>query len=88
MFPNKSGKVLNQNVFRRGGFYLLLAKAELPKIRIHDIRHTYASLLLQAGAPLHYVKEQLGHSTIATTVDLYGHCQPSANREILNILDK
>ena len=51
------------------------------------IRHTYASLLLQAGAPLHYVKEQLGHSTIATTVDFYGHCQSGANREIINQLD-
>ncbi len=87
IFPGKCGEPLNQNVFRHGVFYHLLAKADLPKIRLHDMRHTYASLLLQAGAPLHYVKEQLGHSTIATTVDLYGHCQPGANRETINQLD-
>ncbi|MHC4060390.1 MAG: tyrosine-type recombinase/integrase [Planctomycetota bacterium] len=68
-------------------FQPLLEKANLPKIRIHDIRHTYASLLLQAGAPIHYVKEQLGHSTIATTVDLYGHIAPGVNRETLDKLD-
>ena len=56
-------------------------------MRIHDCRHTYASLLLQAGAPLHFVKEQLEHSTIATTVDLYGHITPGANRSVLDCLD-
>ncbi|MHC4243610.1 MAG: tyrosine-type recombinase/integrase [Planctomycetota bacterium] len=56
-------------------------------MRIHDCRHTYASLLLQAGAPLHFAKEQLGHSTIATTVDLYGHIIPCTNRSVLDSLD-
>ncbi|MHC4912117.1 MAG: tyrosine-type recombinase/integrase [Planctomycetota bacterium] len=78
---------MNDNIFRRRVIYSLLAKADLPRIRIHDIRHTYASPLLQAGAPIHYVKDQLGHSSIATTVDLYGHCQPSTNREAINRLD-
>jgi integrase len=87
VFPGQDGGPINGNVFRRGVFYKLLIKAKLPKIRIHDIRHTYASLLLQAGAPIHYVKEQLGHSSITMTVDLYGHCQPSVNRAALNLLD-
>ncbi|MHC4214536.1 MAG: site-specific integrase, partial [Planctomycetota bacterium] len=87
VFPNPNGKPINDNVFRRGVFYALLSKAKLPKIRIHDIRHTYASLLLQAGAPIHYVKEQLGHSSISTTVDLYGHAIPGANRKAINKLD-
>jgi integrase len=87
VFPDRNGEPLNHDVFRRHTFYKLLAKANLPQIRIHDIRHTYASLLLQAGAPVHYVKDQLGHSSIATTVDLYGHCQPGANRESINRLD-
>ena len=87
VFPRANGEPLNDNVFRRSVFYKLLTKAGLPQIRIHDIRHTYASLLLQAGAPIHYVKEQLGHSSIATTVDLYGHCQPGVNKEILDTLD-
>lgn len=87
VFPNRNGEPMNSTIFRRGVFYKLLAAAKLPKIRIHDIRHTYASLLLQAGAPVHYVKDQLGHSSITTTVDLYGHCQPGMNREAVNRLD-
>ncbi len=58
----------------------LLGKAGLRRIRFHDLRHTYASLLIQAGESLAYVKEQLGHSSIQITVDLYGHLVPGANR--------
>jgi integrase len=87
VFPNIYGEPINDRYFRCAIFYPLLEKAGLPKIRIHDTRHTYASLLLQAGAPIHYVKDQLGHSSIATTVDLYGHLSPGANRDTLNMLD-
>jgi integrase len=87
VFPDENGEPMNDNIFRRGVFYKLLSQAGVPKIRIHDIRHTYASLLLQAGAPIHYVKDQLGHSSISITVDLYGHCQPGINRDAVNRLD-
>ncbi|MDH4201536.1 MAG: site-specific integrase [Phycisphaerae bacterium] len=87
VFPDREGEPINANIFRRGVFYKSLTKAKLPKIRVHDIRHTYASLLLQIGAPIHYVKEQLGHSSITMTVDLYGHCQPGVNRSAINQLD-
>ena len=46
--------------------------------RMHDLRHTFASQLLQGGASLAYVRDQLGHSSISVTADLYGHLQPSA----------
>ena len=59
----------------------------LRRFRIHDLRHTFASLLIQDGASLAYVKEQLGHSTIAVTVDLYGHLVPSANIAFVDRLD-
>lgn len=86
VFAGNGGKPRSPNQLRKA-FYQLLSQAELTRIRLHDIRHTYASLLLQAGAPIHYVKEQLGHSTIATTVDLYGHVSPGANRGVLDSLD-
>ena len=41
-------------------FYPLLEKADVPRFRFHDIRHTFASLLLAQGESLHYVKEQMG----------------------------
>ena len=57
------------------------------KIRFHDLRHTFASLLIQNGEPLTYVKEQMGHSSIQVTVDVYGHIVPSANRAAVYKLD-
>lgn len=57
------------------------AKAGLPKIRFHDLRHLHASLLINAGIPLAVVSKRLGHSTIAVTVDLYGHLMRDANRD-------
>jgi integrase len=47
---------------------------------IHAFRHTFASLLIQQGETLVYVKEQLGHSSIQITVDVYGHLVPGGNR--------
>jgi len=59
----------------------------LREIRFHDIRHTVASLFLSDGASPVYVKEQLGHTSIQMTVDIYGHLIPSSNREMVNRLD-
>jgi integrase len=52
----------------------------------HGLRHTFASLLIQNGEPLAYVKDQLGHSSIKMTVDVYGHLVPGANRQEVNRL--
>jgi integrase len=52
-----------------------------------SIRHTCASLLLSDVASLVYVKEQLGHSSIEVTVDIYGHLIPGSNRHSVNKLD-
>lgn len=57
------------------------------RIRFHDIRHTFASLLLQQGESLTYVKEQMGHSSIQVTVDIYGHPVPGGNRAAVDKLD-
>jgi len=53
-------------------------------MRFHDIRHTFASLLLSNGESPVYVKEQLGHSSIKMTVDMYGHLIPSSKRGAVN----
>ncbi len=77
---------IHQNSIR-DVFKKILRKAKLRDIRFHDIRHTYASLLLSDGASPVYVKEQLGHSSIKMTVDIYGHWIPSSNRAAVNRLD-
>jgi len=73
-------KPLNPTAAREA-WYKLLAEIGARKLRIHDLRHTYACLLLQKGAPPSYVKEQLGHSSIQVTIDIYGHMIPGANRK-------
>ena len=66
----------------------LLTLVKLRHVRIHDLRHSYASSLLQAGESIQYVKQQLRHSTIKLTVDLYGHLIPSANRAAIAKLEE
>jgi integrase len=58
------------------------------QVRFHDLRHTFASLLLQNGESPAYVKEQMGHSSIAITVGLYGHLIPGGNRRAVDRLDR
>ena len=82
----RDGKHIEQNFIRRT-FERILSKAGLRSIRIHDIRHTFASLLLTNGESPVYVKEQMGHSSIQITVDIYGHLIPNSNRDAVNRLD-
>jgi Phage integrase family len=53
----------------------------------HDLRHTFGSLLIQDGASLAYVKEQMGHSSIQITVDTHGHLIPGADIAWVDRLD-
>jgi integrase len=57
-------------------------------VRLHDLRHTFASLLLSAGAPLKVVSDALGHSTIAITADTYAHVTPELRREAADAMDR
>ena len=68
-------------------FLPVLVKAGICKIRLHDLRHTFGSLLIQNGASLVYVNEQMGHSSIQVTVDIYGHLIPGANVSFVDTLD-
>jgi integrase len=66
VFPSPSDPTtpLNAEHLRFKVWYRVLRHAKLRGVRLHDLRHTYASLLLQAGEPIGYVKQQLGHSSI------------------------
>jgi integrase len=57
------------------------------RIRFHDLRHTFASLLLSNGESPANVKEQMGHSSIQVTVNIYGHLIPGGNRQAVDRLD-
>jgi len=85
--PYFTGNQLDPSWFRRVPWRKVFEVADVQQVRIHDMRHTFASLLLQQGESLHYVKEQLGHASITTTVDTYGHLAQGSNRNAVNILD-
>lgn len=86
IFCNSDGGTIDIQNLKNRHFNKILEKAGLHRIRFHDLRHTFASLLLQNGESLAYVKEQLGHSSIKMTVDIYGHLVPGANRQAVNRL--
>ena len=79
VFPSQAGAVLDAGNLVRRYFHPCVEKAGLRRIRFHDLRHTFGSLLIQDDAPLPYVKEQMGHSSIQITVDIYGHLVPGAD---------
>ena len=65
----------------------LLERGGLRSIRFHDLRHTYGSLLIRAGASLAYVQRMLGHASIQTTVDTYIHLLPGGDIDFSDRLD-
>ena len=87
VFPSETGGLLHPHNLRDRVFYGLLTKAKLRRVRFHDLRHTFASLLLQNGESPVYVKEQMGHSSIQVTVDCYGHLIPGGNKQAVDRLD-
>lgn len=68
-------------------FRALVRAAPVPVIRLHDLRHTHASLLLADGVPIKVVSERLGHTTIAMTLDVYGHLLPGMDAEAADRFD-
>ena len=72
IFTREDGRPLRPEYATRH-FQALALKAGLPVIRLHDLRHTNASLALSAGVDLKVVSERLGHSQLAITADLYTH---------------
>jgi integrase len=91
-WPNRRGESCAKA--QRCGRCLLfsgpLTKADVRRRRsvIHVLRHTFASLLLQRGESLMYVKEQMGHGSIQVTADVYGHLVPGGNRGAVDRLDE
>src|SRR5262245_60126596 len=87
VFINEDGRQIEHGNYSKRVFHPLLIKAGLRRVRFHDLRHTFASLLLQQGESPQYVKEQMGHHSIQVTVDIYGHLIPGANRKAVDRLD-
>ena len=88
VFATRKGTQLEaQNVINRY-FKPLLRRAGLPDIRWHDLRHTYATLLLARGTHPTYVQKSLGHASVQLTLDRYSHWMPSMGRNTADGIDE
>lgn len=86
LFTTKHGGPVRISNFRANVWWPAVAKAKLsPRPRIHDLRHTCASWLIMAGIPLPVIQRHLGHESIQTTVDLYGHLDRGSAQAAANV---
>lgn len=86
VFCKEDGTPLDPREFTKR-FQRHLEAAGLPRVRLHDLRHTHASLLLARGVHPKVVQERLGHSSITMTLDLYSHLTPGLDRAAAEALD-
>jgi integrase len=80
VFTNEGGQALHPWAVSRF-FRAAVKRALLPEIRLHDLRHTHATLALQAGIHPKVVSERLGHATVSITLDTYSHAIPAMQEE-------
>ena len=86
VFTTPSGRYVNPSGVS-WVFHGLVRAHDLPAIRLHDLRHTHASLLLELGVPIKVISERLGHTTIATTMDIYAHLVPAMDQQAMAAFD-
>lgn len=88
LFVTDQGAPLRSSNFRRWVWQPAVAELGEEGLRIHDLRHTCASLLIAAGAHPGHVREHLGHSSIRVTMDVYGHLYEDVRDEIAERLER
>ena len=81
IFTTARGEPVNEEYLVKKHFKPLLREAGLPKIRLYDLRHTFATLALTVGVAPKVVSEQLGHASAAFTLDTYSHVLPHMQDE-------
>jgi len=87
VFPGEGDWPMTPSAFRYSVWLPLLRRSGVRYRKPHTLRHTFASMLIQAGESLAYVKDQLGHHSIKITVDVYGHLIPGTNKAAVDRLD-
>jgi hypothetical protein len=87
LFPPEKANPVSVRSLVENGFLPSLERAGLRRFRFHHMRHTFGSLLIQAGASLPYVRDQMGHSSIQITADKYVHLVSGRNVSFVDQLD-
>ena len=87
MFPTSTGTTTSGTNLLGRYFKPLLKQADLPAIRLHDLRHTCATVLLLAGKHPKYVQELLGHANVAITLDTYSYVLPGMGEQTARAME-
>jgi hypothetical protein len=87
VFSDRTGRAIQEDGFRNNVWVPLLRRAQLRYRKPHTLRHSFASMLIEAGEPLTYVQQQLGHHSAAFTLKVYGHLLPRGDRRAVDGLD-
>ena len=86
MFPNPNGSPISpdsvNNMLKR-----VLKRAGIPRVRFHDLRHTFATLALQNGVDIKTVSGMLGHFSAGFTLDTYAHVTTAAQKEAARTME-
>lgn len=76
VFRRLNGRAITQSE-AYGQLQKALEESNLPQMRVHDLRHSAATFMMQAGVPIEVVSRIIGHASISTTTDIYGHIRPA-----------
>ena len=87
VFAGCLGEPIGPEKVTQRAFKPLLKRTGLPEIRFHDLRHTFATLLLARGVHPTYVQRALGHASVKMTLDRYSHWMPSMGRATAEAID-
>ena len=87
MFVTPEGHPINPSVLSHN-FTRAVKQAGLEHVRFHDLRHTFASLMLMRGAKPKVISEALGHSSVAFTMDVYSHIIDGMQQDAMALLDE
>ncbi|RQD78143.1 MAG: site-specific integrase [Halanaerobium sp. MSAO_Bac5] len=87
VFAKDNGKPYSPDVPSRR-FKSVAKKAGLGEFRLHDLRHTFATISLEAGVPIKVISERLGHSSVTTTMDIYSHVCSEFQRKAQKIFNQ
>jgi integrase len=88
VFADPLGGPVGMRMLAQRQFTPLLRRAGLPLIRLYDLRHTAATILLATGLPVKVAQELLGHSSASMTLDVYSHVVPGAFQQAAGTMDR
>lgn len=86
-YPNQEGNYQDVNNLVKRKFQKVLNKAKIDRIRWHDLRHTFASILINLNQSPRYIQLQMGHASCDITMNRYSHLMPETTQNAINALD-